>query len=239
MKPYNLALALILLGLPVMSVAASEPSTKIIKQSQEAKGFLNLYYETSQGQLYLEVDRLNQPFLLVTSLPEGVGSNDIGLDRGQLGQSRMVQFERQGPYIILKQLNTQYRANTLDIAELRAVKEAFADSVLWQGKVIEGKPDFVAINNLVLNDLHGVSSVLQQTSQGDYQLDLSRSAILPAGVKSFERNADVDVQLTFHNAVAGKEVAKVTPDGTLMSVRMRYSFVELPDEVINQGLITR
>ncbi|AVV85225.1 zinc-dependent metalloprotease [Shewanella putrefaciens] len=230
MKPYNLALALILLGLPVMSVAASEPSTKIIKQSQEAKGFLNLYYETSQGQLYLEVDRLNQPFLLVTSLPEGVGSNDIGLDRGQLGQSRMVQFERQGPYIILKQLNTQYRANTLDIAELRAVKEAFADSVLWQGKVIEGKPDFVAINNLVLNDLHGVSSVLQQTSQGDYQLDLSRSAILPAGVKSFERNADVDVQLTFHNAVAGKEVAKVTPDGTLMSVRMRYSFVELPDE---------
>lgn len=230
MKPYNLALALILLGLPVMSVAASEPSTKIIKQSQEAKGFLNLYYETSQGQLYLEVDRLNQPFLLVTSLPEGVGSNDIGLDRGQLGQSRMVQFERQGPYIILKQLNTQYRANTLDIAELRAVKEAFADSVLWQGKVIEGKPDFVAINNLVLNDLHGVSSVLQQTSQGDYQLDLSRSAILPAGVKSFERNADVDVQLTFHNAVAGKEVAKVTPDGTLMPVRMRYSFVELPDE---------
>lgn len=230
MKPYNFALALILLGLPVMSVAASEPSTKIIKQSQEAKGFLNLYYETSQGQLYLEVDRLNQPFLLVTSLPEGVGSNDIGLDRGQLGQSRMVQFERQGPYIILKQLNTQYRANTLDIAEQRAVKEAFADSVLWQGKVIEGKPDFVAINNLVLNDLHGVSSVLQQTSQGDYQLDLSRSAILPAGVKSFERNADVDVQLTFHNAVAGKEVAKVTPDGTLMSVRMRYSFVELPDE---------
>lgn len=230
MKPYNFALALILLGLPVMSVAASEPSTKIIKQSQEAKGFLNLYYETSQGQLYLEVDRLNQPFLLVTSLPEGVGSNDIGLDRGQLGQTRLVQFERQGPYIILKQLNTQYRANTLDIAEQRAVKEAFADSVLWQGKVIEGKPDFVAINNLVLNDLHGVSSVLKQTSQGDYQLDLSRSAILPAGVKSFERNADVDVQLTFHNAVAGKEVAKVTPDGTLMSVRMRYSFVELPDE---------
>ncbi|MCL1089029.1 zinc-dependent metalloprotease [Shewanella profunda] len=230
MKPHNLALALILLGLPVISVVASEPSTKIIKQSQEAKGFLNLYYEASQGQLYLEVSRLNQPFLLVTSLPEGVGSSYVGLDRGQLGHTRMVQFERQGPNILLKQINTQYRANTLDIAEQRAVEEAFADSVLWQGKVIEGKPDFVAINNLVLNDLHGVSSVLQQTSQGDYQLDLSRSTILPAGVKSFEKNADVDVQLTFNSAVAGEEVAKVTPDGTLMSVRMRYSFVELPDE---------
>ncbi|MEL4247151.1 zinc-dependent metalloprotease [Shewanella xiamenensis] len=230
MKPHSLALAILLLGLPALSVAATLPSTKIVKQSQVAKGFLNFYYEPSEGELYLEVSRLNQPFLLVTSLPEGVGSNDIGLDRGQLGQTRMVQFERQGPYIQLKQLNTQYRANTQDTAEKRAVEEAFADSVLWQGKLLEGKPDMVAISELVLNDLHGVSHVLQQTGQGNYHLDLTRSAILPAGVKSFENNSDVDVQLTFRGDVAGEQVAKVTPDGTFMSVRMRYSFVELPDE---------
>ncbi|MGH1382319.1 MAG: zinc-dependent metalloprotease [Shewanella xiamenensis] len=230
MKPHSLALAILLLGLPALSVAATLPSTKIVKQSQVAKGFLNFYYEPSEGELYLEVSRLNQPFLLVTSLPEGVGSNDIGLDRGQLGQTRMVQFERQGPYIQLKQLNTQYRANTQDTAEKRAVEEAFADSVLWQGKLLEGKPDMVAISELVLNDLHGISHVLQQTGQGNYHLDLTRSAILPAGVKSFENNSDVDVQLTFRGDVAGEQVAKVTPDGTFMSVRMRYSFVELPDE---------
>ena len=231
MKPQSVALALFiaLLGFPTVTVAAAAPSAKIIKQGQEAKGFLNLYYEESEGELYLEVNRLNQPFILVTSLPQGVGSNDIGLDRGQLGQTRMVRFERQGPYVLLKQLNTQYRANTSDAAEQRAVEEAFADSVLWQGKVIEGKPDLVAINDLVLNDLHGVSSVLQQTEQGNYQLDLSRSVILPKGIKSFEKNADVDVQLTFKGDVAGAQVAQVTPDGTLMSVRMRYSFVELPD----------
>lgn len=231
MKPQSVALALFiaLLGFPTVTVAAAAPSAKIIKQGQEAKGFLNLYYEESEGELYLEVNRLNQPFILVTSLPQGVGSNDIGLDRGQLGQTRMVQFERQGPYVLLKQLNTQYRANTSDAAEQRAVEEAFADSVLWQGKVIEGKPDLVAINDLVLNDLHGVSSVLQQTEQGNYQLDLNRSVILPKGIKSFEKNADVDVQLTFKGDVAGAQVAQVTPDGTLMSVRMRYSFVELPD----------
>ncbi|GIU02469.1 zinc-dependent metalloprotease [Shewanella morhuae] len=229
MKPQSVALVIALLGLPTVTVAATALSAKIIQQSQAAKGFVNLYYEPSQGELYLEVNRLNQPFLLVTSLPQGVGSNDIGLDRGQLGQTRMVQFERQGPYVVLKQLNSQYRANTLDAAEQSAVAEAFADSVLWQGKVIEGKPVLVAINDLVLNDLHGVSSVLQQTAQGDYQLDLSRSVILPAGIKSFAKNADVDVQLTFKGDVAGEQVAQVTPDGTLMSVRMRYSFVELPD----------
>ena len=230
MKPHSLALAILLLGLPALSVAADLPSTKVVKQSQAAKGFLNLYYEPSEGELYLEVSRLNQPFLLVTSLPEGVGSNDIGLDRGQLGQTRMVQFERQGPYIQLKQLNTQYRANTQDAAEKRAVDEAFADSVLWQGKLLDGKPDMVAISKLVLNDLHGVADALLHRGQGNYRLDLSRSAILPAGVKSFEKNSDVDVQLTFKADAAGEQVAKVTPDGTLMSVRMRYSFVELPDE---------
>lgn len=230
MKPHSLALAILLLGLPALSVAADLPSTKVVKQSQAAKGFLNLYYEPSEGELYLEVSRLNQPFLLVTSLPEGVGSNDIGLDRGQLGQTRMVQFERQGPYIQLKQLNTQYRANTQDAAEKRAVDEAFADSVLWQGKLLDGKPEMVAISELVLNDLHGVADALLHRGQGNYRLDLTRSAILPAGVKSFEKNSDVDVQLTFKADAAGEQVAKVTPDGTLMSVRMRYSFVELPDE---------
>ena len=229
MKPQSVALAIALLGFPAVTVAAIAPSAKIIQQSQEVKGFVNLYYEPSQGELYLEVNRLNQPFLLVTSLPQGVGSNDIGLDRGQLGQTRMVQFERQGPYIVLKQLNSQYRANTLDAAEQRAVAEAFADSVLWQGKVVEGQSVLVAINDLVLSDLHGVSSILQQTGQGDYQLDLGRSVILPTGIKSFAKNADVDVQLTFKADVAGEQVAQVTPDGRLMSVRMRYSFVELPD----------
>lgn len=230
MKPHSLTLAILLLGLAAPSGAATLPSTQVVKQSQVAQGFVNFYYEPNEGELYLEVNRLNQPFLLVTSLPEGVGSNDIGLDRGQLGQTRMVQFERQGPYIQLKQLNTQYRANTQNVAEKRAVAEAFADSVLWQGKLLSGKPNMVAIGELVLNDLHGVTNVLKQTGQGNYRLDLTRSAILPAGVKSFEKNSDVDVQLTFTADVAGEQVAKVTPDGTFMSVRMRYSFVELPDE---------
>ncbi|QYJ79279.1 zinc-dependent metalloprotease [Shewanella acanthi] len=230
MKPNSLALAIVLLGMPTIGLAASEPSAKAVKQSQAAKGFFNLYYESASGELFLEVSRLNQPFLLVTSLPEGVGSNDIGLDRGQLGQTRMVQFERQGPFIQLKQLNTQYRAETQHVAEKRAVDEAFADSVLWQGKLLDGSNDLVAINDLVLNDLHGVSSVLQHTGQGSYRVDSSRSVVLPKGVKSFPKNADVDVQLTFKGDTAGEQVAQVTPDGTLMTVRMRYSFIELPEE---------
>jgi hypothetical protein len=212
-----------------VALTSTETAATIVRQSQHASGFFDLYYDGAQGELYLASSRLNQPFLLLTSLPQGVGSNDIGLDRGQLGRTRMVQFERQGPYLLLKQLNTQYRALTDNAAERRAVTEAFAESVLWRGKVVEGEPALVSINALVLNDLHGVTDVLAQTGQGNYRLDATRSLILPKGVKSFEKNTDVDVLLTFNAEVAGPQVAEVTPDGKALSVRMRYSFIALPE----------
>ncbi|MBW8182754.1 zinc-dependent metalloprotease [Shewanella nanhaiensis] len=231
MKPFNLVLAAALLSAPVVTAtAASENTATLIKKSQAATGFTNLFYAKNSGDLYLEINKLNQPFLLLTSLPHGVGSNDIGLDRGQLGYTRLVQFERHGPYLILKQLNTQYRASSDNSAELRAVKEAFAESVLWRGKILDGKRSLVAINDLVINDLHGISSRLEATKQGSYQLDPERSLIIPEGVKSFERNSDVDVLLSFNSKKAGDYVAQVTPDANHLSVRMRYSFIQLPDE---------
>lgn len=230
MKPSTLALAVVLALAPAVNVmAATDNSANLIKQSQAANGFINFYYEQDSGELYLEANRLEQPFLLITSLPHGVGSNEIGLDRGQLGATRMVQFERHGPYLILKQLNTDYRAETEDQAEVRAVNEAFAESVLWRGKVVPGKRPLVAVSELLLSDLHGISSTLKETQQGDYRLDTGKSLVLPQGVKSFEQNSDVDVLLTFTGAKAGSQVAKVTPDAHHLSIRLRYSFVALPD----------
>lgn len=231
MKSSTLALAVILATFPATNViAATDNSAKLIKTSEVAQGFMTLFYEKRSGELYLEAKGLNQPFLLLTSLPHGVGSNDIGLDRGQLGITRMVQFECHGPYLVLRQLNTRYRAGTDNSAEQRAVKEAFAESILWRGKVVEGKRALVSINNLVINDLHGVSHALERAQQGNYRLDKNRSLILPEGIKSFERNSDVDVLLTFNSDKAGEQVAEVTPDGQHLSIRMRYSFVALPDD---------
>ncbi|MBB1382333.1 DUF5117 domain-containing protein, partial [Shewanella sp. SR41-2] len=230
----SISLALLLAVTPATllsnaAIAASDSAQKIIKNAEAAKGFINLFYDAKSAQLYLQADKLNQPFLLLTSLPHGVGSNDIGLDRGQLGQTRMVQFEQHGPYVVLKQLNTYFRASSDNVAERQAVTQAFAESILWRGKLVEGKTALVAINDLFINDLHGVSDVLTATKQGLYSLDSSRSMILPQKIKSFERNADIDVNLTFKASKAGKQVEQVTPDGKLLSVRVRYSFIQLPD----------
>ena len=162
MKSYVAAFSLSLLAFSITSfpsLAVQDPVSGVIESSQQHQGFLNLFYESKSGDVYMEVNTLNKPFLLVTSLPHGIGSNDIGLDRGQLGQTRMVQFERYGPYLVLKQLNTDFRANTSNKAEKRAVKEAFAESVLWRGKIETGPKQVVKLNELVFNDLHGIEAV--------------------------------------------------------------------------------
>ncbi|MBR9727600.1 zinc-dependent metalloprotease [Shewanella intestini] len=233
MKRRSWTLALAIATIPLLSLSSSTTfaateSQKIIKKSERATGFINFYYHPS-GTLYLEANRLNQPFLLVTSLPHGVGSNDIGLDRGQLGRTRMVQFERQGPYVVLKQLNTRYRASSDNVAEQQAVKQAFAESILWRGEVVEGKQPLVAVNDLVINDLHGVTERLEARKQGSYRLDAKRSVIMPDSVKSFENNADVDVNVTFAGNNPAKQISSVTPDAKFVSLTMRYSFVALPE----------
>ncbi|QDF65966.1 DUF5117 domain-containing protein [Shewanella sp. SNU WT4] len=221
-------LTALMLAAPMMapvSIAYGEEQTKI-------SGFLKLAYQ-ADGQLLLQLNEqaiaFKQPFILLTALPHGVGSNDIGLDRGQLGWTRLVQFERHGNFLRLVQLNSRYRADSDNGAEQRAVNEAFAQSVLWQGRINRGQPSTVDISSLVLADLHGVSARLASTNQGEYQLDPERSLILPKSIKAFARNADVDVSLTFSAEASGAEVAKVAPDGTALTVRMRYSFIQLPE----------
>lgn len=228
MKPSTLALALLLASTPAMSVWAADNPAAIIKQSQSARGFLNFHYD-NKGEVFVEASRLKQPFLLVTSLPQGVGSNDIGLDRGQLGRTRMVQFERIGPDLILRELNTRYRAGSDYAPEQRAVKEAFADSILWRAAVLDGKTPLAPLSALVLNDLHGVADALKASGQGNFSLDKSRSLIIPEYVKSFPNNSDIDAQLTFASGEPGAYVSQVTPDPKAISIRMRFSFIALPE----------
>lgn len=98
--------------------------------AQKLAGYFNLYWDAKQGKLWLEIDKWNSEFLYQSGLSAGVGSNDIGLDRGQLGASRIVRFERSGPKVLLVQENLDYRAVSDDSAEKRAVHDSFAESVL-------------------------------------------------------------------------------------------------------------
>src|SRR6266513_431580 len=150
------------------------------------------------AKLMLHINHVGDDFLYVVSLPAGVGSNPIGLDRGEMGETRLVHFDRVGPKVLLGEENTRFRALSSDPNERRAVEDSFARSVLWGVKVEKTDGDVVTVDatDFFLSDQHGVADRLRSTQQGSYTVDRNRSAIFLARTKSFPKNSEVEAILT-------------------------------------------
>lgn len=195
------------------------------------EGFFTFYYDDKQDRVHLVVDKLDTEFLYVESLTAGIGSNDIGLDRNQLGRERVVKFERRGNKLLLVELNYLFRANSNDAAERKAVLESFAQSVLW-GFTISAEENsrlLVDATDFFLQDVHDVVGRLRGTQQGSYTLDKSRSAFYQPRTKNFPMNTEWEVTLTFTGQPAGEYIRSVTPTPSAVTVREHFSFIQLPD----------
>jgi hypothetical protein len=201
-----------------------------IAAAKKLNGYFNLYWDAKAGKLWLEVDKWGSEFLYQTSLAAGVGSNDIGLDRGQLGDTHVVRFERSGPKVLLVQENLDYRAVSEDADERKAVRDSFAESILWGFKVEaeDGERVLVDATDFFLRDAHRVTATLQKTKQGAYKLDASRSAVYLPRTKNFPLNTEVEATLTFAGDEPGDWVKQVTPAPEAITVREHHSFVQLP-----------
>src|SRR5215213_348713 len=132
------ALFALFLFFPAFHFSQQKPAETFaakIEGLQKIEGYMPLYWDAKQGKMLLEISRFNQEFLYQISLPAGLGSNSIGLDRGQLGRTFVVFFDRVGAKILLIQPNYRYRALSRDESERRAVADSFASSVIWGFKV--------------------------------------------------------------------------------------------------------
>lgn len=227
----SVALSLLLVMLPIVPSQAGSVSEQLRDLPVKA-GFFDLYWSPEKDQLLLEINRFNQPFIHLTSLPQGIGSNDIGLDRGQLGDSRLVQFERYGQRVLLRQLNTYYRADSDNAKERAAMTEAFGESVIWSGKLVAEEPGrvLVDISSLVISDLHGVSDRLDKMGEGNYKVSQDSSAVNWSATKSFPRNTELTATVTLTGSPKGKYLKQVIPDPRFVSLGFRHSFVALPED---------
>jgi hypothetical protein len=187
--------------------------------------------------------------LHVNGFTAGLGSNDIGLDRGALAGSRIVFFERVGPKLLLVQPNYEYRASSANPAETKAVRDAFARSVLWGftvaaetgGRLLVDATDFLVRDNL---------NLAPRLRPGQYRLDERRSSVQMSGTLNFPKNTEIDVELTYAlqqqsgppqgGAAPGpgadfgggsyfEGVRDVAASGESASLRVHHSFAELPD----------
>jgi len=197
-------------------------------------GYVPVYWDASDGTLWLEISRFDTEFLYVSSLPTGLGSNPVGLDRGQLGSQRVVRFERTGPKVLLVEPNLDSRATTDNPDEREAVREAFAPGVVWGFEVAaeaeDGSAVLVEATDFVVRDAHGVVQRLEETDQGTFTLDKDRSAPFLDNVKAFPQNTELEARLTFTtDEEPGEYVQQTAADPQAITLRVRHSLVELPD----------
>jgi uncharacterized protein DUF4953/uncharacterized protein DUF5117 len=193
-------------------------------------GLFPLYWDERAGKLWLEIGQWQTEFLYQSGLPAGVGSNDIGLDRGQLGATRVVRFERVGPKVLLVQSNLAFRAVGAPPEEQRAVRDSFAESALWGFTVAAetGGRVVVDASEFFLRDAHELPAALKEAKQGAFHLDPARCALALDHTRNFPRNTEVEATLTFAGDEPGPWVRQVTPTATAITVREHHSFVALP-----------
>lgn len=225
---------LMLLLLPVFSFAQKGNSIEEKTKTMQAyHGYFDFYWDDSAGKIWLQINRLDSEFLYQTSLPSGLGSNDVGLDRGIMGHTYIVKFTRVGNKVLLIESNYGYRALTDNVAEKRAVEESFAKSAIW-GFTVAAESDgnvLVDATSFLFRDALQVTKKFRQTKQGEYALDESRSAVYLPRTKDFPLNTEIETTVTFVNKDGnpGDYVSSVAPVADAVTLRVHHSFVQLPD----------
>jgi len=212
-------------------------------------GFFPMYWDEAGGRLFVEIPRLDVEVLHSTGFGTGLGSNDIGIDRGALTGSRIVRFERVGPRLLMVQPNYQYRGTSKNPQEVRDVNEAFARSVLWAFQIAGASDGHVLVDftEFLVRDANDIAGRLQP---GSYRFEAGRSTVYMPMTMGFPKNSEMEAELTFVRqpgaAGAGggrgggrgagpggfgffEGVGSVAASSEAASVRVHHSIVELPD----------
>ena len=203
------------------------------KDLKKYDGYFDFYYDPTEDKILLEVDKLDTPFLYSHFLTSGVGSNDVGLDRGQLGGGELVEFVKKGNKILLIQPNMGFRAETTNPLEKKSVEEAFAKSVLHGFEIKEAtKKDSYIIDftPFLMQDAHGVADKLARGNHGNFSINLSKSALALERTKAFPENVEFEALLTFTGEAKSRTLREVMPDPKNLTVVQHHSFVKLPDD---------
>ncbi|NJW52544.1 zinc-dependent metalloprotease [Salinimicrobium oceani] len=196
------------------------------------EGLFNFYYSEEEDRIFLKVDQLNEDFLYVHFLTTGLGSNDIGLDRGQLGGTAVVRFEKAGNKLLLIQPNQDFRAETQNQLERQSVEQAFVRSVLYGFKIEEEQDGsyIIDLTPFLLQDAHGVAHRLKQGDFGTYSIAKEKSALSMERTKAFPENVEFEALLTFEGEPKGRDIRSVAPNASNLSLIQHHSFVKLPDD---------
>jgi len=197
---------------------------------QRFDGFVPILWDARQGQLLLVVEPGGGEFLYGVGLAGGAGILEAGLDRGQLGDLGLCRFERVGPRVLLRRLQTTHRAGSDNPEQRRVVAESFPSSILAAFPVVAEEGDRVLVDAtaFVLEDRF-VAAILKDADQGAWHQDRDRSAVDFGRTGAFPRNSEIEATLTFTTDAPPAAIADVLPDGRTMSLQVHHTFLALPE----------
>lgn len=228
--------------------AGADPIAKKVGDAEKREGLLTFYVDRKGGKIWLELPAVMDSesgeegsaeegkigeYLYVEGLATGLGSNPVGLDRGQLGDSKLVVFRRLGDRLLIEEPNLGFRALSDNRREQLATRQSFANSVLWAGKIEERAPDgrsLVDFTSFLVRDAHGVAATLKRTGQGSYRLDRERSAIDFSACLAFPDNLEFEALLTYASDAPGRLVSRTAPMGEAFGLVQHHSLIRLPDD---------
>lgn len=231
----GVALVLLAICLAACNHDGTDEKADVVSQLagyQHLPGFFDLYWDEAHGRIIIEIDALETPFLYQSSLARGLGSNDIGLDRGQLGSTKVVEFHRSGPKILLIEENLNYRAGSDNPDEQDAVEESFASAVIWGFEMLGERDGSVYIDatEFMLRDAHSIAARLADMEEGTFTPAPSRSAIYMSNTRAFPDNSEIEAIVTFTGEATGEHLPTVTPDWQTITVHLHHSLIRLPDD---------
>jgi hypothetical protein len=234
----RLAVILITLGAAALTTRATPTQAQSIPTIEDRtsgmerlEGFFDLYWDEATGSLFWEFERMNEEFIYQVSMGSGLGSNPVGIDRGQLRGTHVLEAQRVGPKILLVEPNYQYVARSDNPTEAQAVRDAFAPSVHWGFEVAAQTGDRVLVDAtpFFLRDARGVIDQIAARNQGTFSLDASRSVIHMPATEAFPENTEAEAALTFTSRDPGNLVNGVAATGNAITLRQHHSLVKLPE----------
>ena len=227
------------------SARSGEPETDVlptiasaVQAFQKREGLLITYLDEKNARLLAEIpppqDSTGECARLihVAGLTTGLGATHVGLDRGQLGDSRILVIRRIGRRILFEQANPTYRDGTGNVAGARAARESFATSVLFGAEAEALNEDGTALVDLtpfIVRDAFGAVQSLESAGQKGFSVDLSRSTLEPSHCLSFPDNLEFEATVTFASDVEQALLEPTTPDGQIITLVQHQSFVRLPN----------
>jgi hypothetical protein len=253
--PKSLAAALLAVLLGSIPLAAAPPEGAATKEAageapapptiakatahlEARSGLLKLYLDRQKGKVWLEVPAADKngevgSYIYQESIATGLGSNPVGLDRGQLGDTRIVTLRRVGGRVLIEQPNLKFRALSPDAAERAAVRDSFATSILWAGEITAQDADgrgLVDFTSFLVRDAHEIVARLKMAQQGSWSLDKERSVVDPENCKAFPDNVELEALLTYQSADPGYLVRETAPTAGAITLVQHHSLIRLPDD---------